>query len=115
MTQFFSGIIVSEFDEKAGPSAVKWIGKDLNQQSLRMVPNITLETYQQENLGFNELMIIPMPSIEQKALVKIIEFTNLRGRTHKDFASITLLYPEKNDTVFYKYKQDFEDVFHELT
>jgi len=109
--QLINGIVFSQFDEIRGPIAMNWTNLMLSEKTLEIISKITLDTYIQETQTIQSLLIVPFPMIEMKGLVKLIDWPDYTKRGAKSFASITLLFDDKNDPIFYKYLQDFEFPF----
>ncbi|MHA1424496.1 MAG: GTP-binding protein [Candidatus Helarchaeota archaeon] len=59
------------------------------------------------------LAIIPFPSINLKGLVKYLEIKETSKRGGGIDSSLTLLFNEADDLIFYKYIKDFEALFDE--
>jgi len=109
------GIIYSQFDEKAGPMAKVWIPEQLpskikNLISLKSINILSGETGKVPK----SLAVIPFPSLNLKGLVKYIEIPDLMVRGKVVDSSITLLFDEADDLIFYKYIKNFEAVFNQI-
>ncbi len=113
--ELIQGIIYSQFDQKAGPKAVAWEPVGLPISSRNLVSMKTIQILAGEGgLVPESLAVIPFPSINSKGLVKYIEIKDLASRGLTIDSSITLLFNEADDTIFYKYIKNFESVFNEL-
>ncbi len=112
-------IIYSKFDQKAGPTAIAWIPADLSTDIRNLVSLKTIQVLAGESGKLpKSLAIIPFPSIESKGLVKglvkYVEIVDLMSRGRAIDSSITLLFNETDDLIFYKYVKDFEAIFDEF-
>lgn len=109
--QIIKGIIFSEFDELRGPIPKNWTNPSISDAILEIVAKITLDTYIQDDEIIKTILIVPFPMIEMKGVVKLLEWPDMNKRGRKSYASLTLLYEDKFDPIFYKYLQDFEFPF----
>ncbi|MFX1313969.1 MAG: Rab family GTPase [Promethearchaeota archaeon] len=99
-----NAIIYTTLDEKLGPNPLLWYPLDLSEK-IRMTVSIKTITMLSADNGVipNSLVIIPFPSFNLKGVIKYIERKdkNLRGKIA--ISSITLLFNEAHDIIFYKY------------
>ncbi|NVM54233.1 MAG: GTP-binding protein [Candidatus Helarchaeota archaeon] len=108
---FIKGIIYSQFDEKAGPRALIWIPPDLPEKVQDLISLKTINILAGENGVIPEsLAVVPFPSIKLKGLVKYMEIKDPIRRGKAIDSSITLLFDEVDDLIFYKYIKNFEDL-----
>ncbi|TFF90601.1 MAG: GTP-binding protein [Promethearchaeota archaeon] len=112
--KLISGIIYSTFDEERGPIPKIVIPADIEIQlqgaaSLKSVGIMAGE----RNKVPESLAIIPFPSYEMKGLIKILEIRDKGRRGGVNYNSITVLFSEHNDPIFYKYFNNFDQLFAE--
>ncbi|GAG62487.1 unnamed protein product [marine sediment metagenome] len=101
-------------DEKVGPSPLLWFPLDLP-EDIRMgvsIKSITMLTTDQ-GIVPKSLVITPFPSFSQKGLIKYIERADDSRRGGVALSSITLLFDEADDLIFYKYLDYLEPAFSE--
>jgi len=109
-----SGIIFSEFNEKVGPYALAYFPLELSQEILKKVSSITIDFFVNETVHQETLYLLPFPLINKKGLVRSIIWSDSKKRGGISLASLTLMFDENNDTIFYKYLKDFEDPFDQV-
>ncbi|MFX1449207.1 MAG: Rab family GTPase [Promethearchaeota archaeon] len=106
------GVIYSQFDEKLGPTAISYFPSEITVKVRNLVSLKSINIMIGEEYPSTEsLAIIPFPSINLKGLVKFIEIRDTSKRGGIIESSITLLYDEVNDSIFYKYLSNFENIF----
>ncbi|MHA1931196.1 MAG: Rab family GTPase [Promethearchaeota archaeon] len=101
-------------DEKLGPSPILWFPLDLP-EDIRMgvsIKSITMLTTDQGIIP-NSLTIMPFPAFSQKGLIKYIERDDVSRRGGIALSSITILFDEADDLIFYKYLYYLEPAFSE--
>nr|MDO8110464.1 Rab family GTPase [Candidatus Sigynarchaeota archaeon] len=109
-----SGIVFAKYDDKIGPDAVSWMPSDLDEniRSQVSIKSLNLFAGDEDTLP-KSLELIPFPSIELKGLIKCFHLKPKEPRTGLIHATITLIFSEQNDAVFYKYLNNFNPVFDE--
>jgi len=108
------GGIYSKFHGKIGPRAVVWYPEDLSDEVKNLVSLKTINILSGERGEVpKSLAVIPFPSVNLKGIVKSIEIKDPTRRGGAIDASITLLFNEANDIIFYKYIQNFEEIFND--
>ncbi|MFX1490617.1 MAG: Rab family GTPase, partial [Promethearchaeota archaeon] len=112
--EIIKGIIYTSLDEKIGPTALLWYPLDLD-ESIRMAVSIKTITMLTTDRGVvpNSLVIMPFPSFNLKGIVKYIERTDTSRRGNVALSSITILFNEADDLIFYKYMENFKADFSE--
>jgi small GTP-binding protein len=107
-----TGIIFSQFNEKSGPVAVATIPSDLSREIKDLISLKSINILAGEQ-GFvpKALSIVPFPSINLKGLIKNLEIKDADRRGGVIDSSITLLFNEATDAIFYKYINNFETIF----
>ncbi len=115
-SKLIKGVIYSQFEQKAGPMAVSWLPVDLSYDTRNLVSMKTIQMLAGEEGKVPEsLAIIPFPSIYSKGLVRFLEIKDLQSRGLAIDSSLTVLFDEADDLIFYKYIKDFEAVFTETS
>ena len=110
------GIIYSKFDEKLGPIATVWDPKELNKEIRDMVSLKTISLLLgEEGEAPKTLSMLPFPSMNLKGLVKIFNYKDEVSRGGTVDCSLTLIFNEIDDLVFYKYLKDFEHLFDNIS
>ncbi len=108
------GGIYSKFHGKLGPRAIVWHPSDIAEDVRNTVSLKTINILSGEKGETpKSLAVIPFPSNNLKGLVKAIEIKDETRRGGVVDASITVLFNEANDLIFYKYMPNFESVFNE--
>jgi small GTP-binding protein len=107
-----AGIIFSKFDEKIGPDAVCWTPKDLdpNTRNLASIKAFNLLAGAGQEIPA-ELELISFPSLGLKGLIKCFELEGADSIESRGKATITLLFNESDDAIFYKYLRMFNPPF----
>ena len=115
ISDILKGIVYTEFDDVLGPDPKIWFPTDmgLERRMLISIKTITLLTGEEDIIPKN-LIIIPFPSLNLKALVKYVEWKDPERRGGIARTSITLLFKDEDDAIFYKYREDFEALFNEI-
>ena len=106
-----TGIVYTQFDDVKGTSPIAWIPSDLPER-LRMlagIKSISLLTGE-GNFIPKSLVIVPFPSFQLKALVKFIKWDDNSRRGGFARSSITLLFNQEDDVIFYKYLSELEKI-----
>ncbi|MHA2186591.1 MAG: Rab family GTPase [Promethearchaeota archaeon] len=105
-------IVYTSLDEKVGPNPLLWFPLDLSEE-VRMgvsIKSITMLTTDQGIIP-NSLVIMPFPAFNLKGVVKYIERKDDARRGDVALSSITLLFDEADDLIFYKYMDYIEPIF----
>ena len=114
LKEIIKAIVYTTMDEKVGPSPLLWFPLDLP-ENIRMgvsIKSITMLTTDQ-GIVPKSLVITPFPSFGQKGLIKYIERADDSRRGGVALSSITLLFDEADDLIFYKYLDYLEPAFSE--
>ncbi len=112
MKEIIKSIVYTSMDERLGPSPHLWLPLDLP-EDIRMgvsIKSITMLTTDQGIIP-KSLVIMPFPSFGQKGLIKYIERADDSRRGGIALSSITLLFDEADDLIFYKYLDYLETAF----
>ncbi|NVM04316.1 MAG: GTP-binding protein [Candidatus Helarchaeota archaeon] len=108
------GIIYSRFNEKIGPEAFSWLPTNLDIQIKNLVSLKSINILSGEKGRIPQtLAFIPFPSLNLKSIVKVMEIKDKSHRGGVFDASLTVLFEEANDLIFYKYITNFEEIFEE--
>ncbi|MHA1379964.1 MAG: Rab family GTPase [Candidatus Helarchaeota archaeon] len=106
-----SGVIYSQFEEKMGPVAVSWYPEDLNLKLRALISLKTINIMIGEDKPGRSLAVLPFPSLDLKGLIKFLEIKDKAKRGGVVESTITILYDEADDSIFYKYLNNFELIF----
>ncbi|MFX0030442.1 MAG: Rab family GTPase, partial [Candidatus Hermodarchaeota archaeon] len=112
--EIIRAIVYTSLDESIGPNPLLWIPLDLSEK-IRMgvgIKTITMLTTDQ-GIVPNSLVIVPFPAFKLKGIIRYIEREDLSRRGGVALSSLTLLFSEADDLIFYKYMDYFEPVFSE--
>jgi len=110
--KIITGIIFAEFDYKVGPAPVAQLPPDLDKEMQQNVANVTIDIFQNEEAGTPKaLFLVPFPAVNKRGLVKSMKWADERKRGGTSTGSLTLVFEEKDDAIFYKYTKDFEEDF----
>ncbi|NVM29815.1 MAG: GTP-binding protein [Candidatus Helarchaeota archaeon] len=109
--ELIKGIIYALFDEKAGPKPIVWSPENLpeNVRDLISLKTINILAGQAGDIP-ESLAVIPFPSVNLKGLVKFLEIKEVSRRGRTIDGSITVLFDEADDLIFYKYMKNFEKI-----
>nr|MDO8111965.1 Rab family GTPase [Candidatus Sigynarchaeota archaeon] len=111
-TDVIVGIVYSKYDEIIGPDAFYWLPGDLSKDILRAVSGKTLNMLAgDETAVVKEMEIVSFPTIDLKGLIKFMHIIDPTKRGGFVNATITLLFSDKDATIFYKYRADFQTSF----
>ena len=107
-------IIYTILDERIGPQPLLWYPIDLKEE-IRMSAGIKSITLLSTDHGVmpKSLVIIPFPNFNLKGIIKYIERYEEGYRGGVALSSITLLFDETDDLIFYKYMDYLESAFSE--
>ncbi|MFX1449208.1 MAG: Rab family GTPase [Promethearchaeota archaeon] len=108
------GGIYSKFHGKLGPRAIVWHPSDISEEIRNTVSLKTINILSGEKGETpKSIAVIPFPTNNLKGLVQAIEIKDETKRGGAVDASITILFNEANDLIFYKYMSNFEPIFNE--
>ncbi len=111
-TDIVNGVIFSKYDHVSGPEAFYWIPNELDSSILNTVASKSLYVLVGEEDAIpKDLEILAFPTVERKGLIKFLQLKDEKARGGFVNATITLLFQEKDDMIFYKYKNKFEAPF----
>ena len=106
--------VYTSLDDIVGPKPLLWFPLDLN-EAIRMgvsIKSITMLTTDQGVIP-KSLVIMAFPSYNLKGIVKYIESPDDSRRGGIALSSITLLFDEADDLIFYKYMDYLDSAFSE--
>ncbi len=109
------GIIYAEFDDKRGPVANARLPMTLEHDMQDYIATLTIDAFTNERFIRDTLLLIPFPFINKKGLVRIVIGKDEQRRGGRILGSLTILFDEENDSIFYKYQHDFEALFQKYT
>ena len=101
----------AEFDDILGPTAITHFPLGLDRAILNRIAGITIDFYVYQNVNSEALNIIPFPLVHQKGLVRSLVWTETEKRGGTGQGSLTVLFDDRDDSIFYKYLRDFEGPF----
>ncbi|NVM35711.1 MAG: GTP-binding protein [Candidatus Lokiarchaeota archaeon] len=112
--EIINAIVYTVLDEKIGPQPFLWDPIDLS-DDIRMSVGIKSITMLSTDQGIipQSLVIIPFPMLNLKGITKYIERTDETRRGGIALSSLTLLFKEADDLIFYKYIDYLESAFTE--
>jgi len=113
--EIISGIVYTELNEELGPNPNLWYPNNLSEK-IRMsvgIKSITLLS-SDEGVVPQSLVIIPFPSFNLKGIIKYIERSDDSRKGGIVVSTITVLFEEANDGIFYRYIDYLEDPFSEF-
>lgn len=112
--EIIEGIVFTELDEEIGPNPIVWYPSDLSESLLLHISVKTLTLLSGERGIIPEsLIIMPFQSVNLKSIIKYIQWNDKDRRGGIGQAAITLLFKDVNDLIFYKYKENLEEIFNE--
>ncbi|MFX1457626.1 MAG: GTP-binding protein [Promethearchaeota archaeon] len=116
LKEIIKAIVYTSMDEKLGPSPILWFPLDLT-EDIRMTVSIKTITMLTTDQGIipNSLVITPFPPFGLKGLIKYIERADDSRRGGIVLSSITILFDEADDLIFYKYLDYLQPAFLEST
>ncbi len=110
-TDLLRGVIVSEFDIRYGPKPILFQGRELNSEVIQLIADKTLNILFDENIDKPKLFSLDFPSISKKSLVRTFQWSSeYNARGNEAWGTLTLLYDETEDSIFYKYRSDIDPV-----
>jgi small GTP-binding protein len=112
--EIIKAIVYTLLDERIGPQPHLWYPIDLK-DDIRMSVGIKSITLLSTDHGVmpKSLVIIPFPNLNLKGVIKYIERPDESYRGGISLSSITLLFNEADDLIFYKYIDYLESAFSE--
>ncbi|TKJ19876.1 MAG: hypothetical protein CEE43_14175 [Promethearchaeota archaeon Loki_b32] len=112
--EIITAIVYTLLDEKIGPKPFLWDPIDLS-DNISMSVGIKSITMLSTDQGVipQSLVIIPFPMLNLKGITKYIERADESRRGGAAVSSITLLFKEAYDLIFYKYIDYLESAFSE--
>ncbi len=107
-----TAILYSEMDENMGPTPIFSYPADLS-HDIQMDVCIKALTMLATDKGVipDSLVFIPFPSLKLKGIIKYMERKDDTKRGGVVQASLTLLFKEIDDLIFYKYSDNLEKIF----
>lgn len=112
--EIIKAIVYTLLDERIGPKPHLWYPIDL-EEGIRMSAGIKSITLLSTDQGVmpKSLVIIPFPNYNLKGIIKYIERQDEGYRGGVALSSITVLFNEADDSIFYKYMDYLETLFSE--
>lgn len=109
-----SGVIISEFDHMTGPICVYVTPEIYDENTLRLIAIKTIDNLFLEDVLPEIATLMDFPSFGKKGLVKPFMWENPKLRGGLGEATVTILFEEKDELLFYKYRADIEIAFNEF-
>ena len=112
--EIIKAIVYTILDERIGPKPLLWYPIDL-EEGIRMSAGIKSITMLSTDQGVmpKSLVIIPFPNYNLKGIIKYIERQEEGYRGGVALSSLTVLFNEADDSIFYKYMDYLESPFSE--
>ncbi len=108
------GIVYSKFHEKLGSKPVLCYPPDMTEDIKNFISVKTFKILIGEKGSVSKsLAILPFPLFKLKGLVNVFKIKNEKEKVDLRDATLTLLFDEENDSIFYKYMSSFEPLFNE--
>ncbi|GAG97375.1 unnamed protein product, partial [marine sediment metagenome] len=104
-----TGIVYTQFDDVEGTNPDNWVPSHMPEK-LRMlagIKSISLLTGEGSFIP-KSLVIVPFPSFSLKGIVKFIKWKDRSRRGGFARSTLTILFNEADDIIFYKYLKDLE-------
>ena len=111
-----TGIVYTQFDDVKGTTPDNWVPSDLPER-LRMlagIKSVSLLTGEGDYIP-KSLVIVPFPSFSLKGIVKFIKWKDRSRRGGFARSTITILFNEADDVIFYKYLNELEVICKECS
>ncbi len=105
-------IIYTKFHEKLGPTPISWIPTNLPTKIRNIISFKSINVLAGEMNGKpKSLFILPFPSLNMKGLVKVFTVAHTKYRGGINDRTISIIFGEANDLIYYKYIKSFEKIF----
>jgi len=112
---FIKGIAYTKFDEHEGPVSYIWVPEHLSMELRQMILLKSTGLLAGEKGAVpKSLAILPIPSLDLKILIKFIQIEDEKFRGGVNDASLSLIYKEGFDGIFYKYMGNLEQIFNNI-
>jgi small GTP-binding protein len=107
------GIVYSEFDQLMGPIP-KFSLPNVSKSFGRLIAQKSIDLLSTEEItNPKALAFLPFPTEKKKGVIRCIEWEDESLRGDVGTASLSLIFDEDDDAIFYKYIKDLEIVFDE--
>ncbi|MFX0099775.1 MAG: Rab family GTPase [Candidatus Hodarchaeota archaeon] len=115
MDEIISGIIYSKYDLLVGPDAVASFPETMPTDIKKVVSLKTLNLLSgDEKVVPKKLEIISFPAINMKGIIKFFQVKDEETRGGFHNVNLTLVFRERFDTIFYKYRDNFNEKFQKM-
>jgi len=115
VSNLIKGIVYSEFDDIRGPIPIYYTDPNLSNSLLNLISVIALDTLTRESVEDSKsLAIIPFPAYDKKGIIRGFEWNDEEKRGGTSSGSVSVIFDENDDLIFYKYHKNFEAVFDEV-
>lgn len=110
-----AGIIYSKYDPILGPDAVATLPGNIPRDIKTIVSTKTLNLLSGEEYSIpQKLEIISFPALNMKGIIKFFQIKDESARGGFHNVNLTLTFQEHFDTIFYKYRDNFNEKFQEI-
>ncbi len=115
LEDLITGIIYVVFDDAHGTTPFAWVPDHIDEKLkiLAGLKSISLLTAEEGHVP-KSLVIVPFQSYKKKAILKFFKWDDKKRRGKIGRSSITVVFNEDNDVIFYKYIEDLNAVFEEF-
>lgn len=113
--EIINAIIFTEVDDKIGPNPLVWVPSNFPKEYMNYIGIKTITLLSGEKGLIPETVVmLPFPSLNSKGLIKYLQWYDEDRRGGIGIASITMLFEEIDDVIFYKYMNYFVEPFEKL-
>ncbi len=107
------GIVYSKFDARIGPKPSIWRPSNIPEKVLQLTSRTIDMTFGGQK-NQESLAVVPLPEFSLKMLVKFMKYVDDKARGGVVDTTLSILFDENDDLIFYKYMRDFEALFQEI-
>lgn len=108
------GVILAEFDQVLGPIPRDVYPQFAPKNALTLIASKSIDILYSEEIISQKTTWIDYPSLEKKGLTRLFQWDDRSLRGNHGLAAITIVFDEKDDVVFYRYRDDFEPLFSDI-
>jgi len=109
-------VLYAQLDDEIGPNPLVWIPSDYPPSDImHIVIKVITVLSGEQGLIPESLVILPFPSLKLKGLIKYIKWDDENRRGGIGQSAITLLFREMDDVIFYKYMDQLNSPFNDIT
>jgi len=113
--EIINAIIYTEVDDNIGPNPLVWVPANFPKEYMNYIgiKSITILSGE-KGLVPETVVMLPFPSLNSKGLIKYLQWYDENRRGGIGIASITMLFEEIDDVIFYKYMNYFVEPFEKV-